>query len=355
MNIAFFKCHSHSQAEEYLDMLFTNNLLLIITKPTRLTDHTSTLIGHIYTNSPISQITTGILTVDISDHLPVFCIIKLQLPRKNSKKSFRDCSKFNNELFLNDVNLINWEDILKPDKSLHEKTQDAITALNKIADKHAPMKQTTQTKQKQLNKPWLTTGILRSIKLKKQKMYRTHFLSKDLQKIAEYKQYANMLMLLKHKSKTDYYSTQFSKYTENLKQTWKLIGTLIKRKTKGQSFPTRIIHNNKTFKQQADIAELFNNFFVNVGPNLEKKIKTDNTNPVQYISSSPPNSFYLAPVTESQVSALFAGLNENKAYINVPNKLIKVASGPLSIPFTKIYNESISSGIVPDIYLKYQE
>ena len=71
MNIDFLKCNSHSQTEEYLDMLFTNNLLPIITKPKRLTDHTSTLIDHIYTNSPISQITTGILTVDISDHVPV--------------------------------------------------------------------------------------------------------------------------------------------------------------------------------------------------------------------------------------------------------------------------------------------
>ena len=48
-------------------------------------------------------------------------------------------------------------------------------------------------------------------------MYRTHFLSKDLQKIGEYKHYAAILSHLKNKSKTEYYNMQFAKYKDNLK------------------------------------------------------------------------------------------------------------------------------------------
>ena len=157
-----------------------------------------------------------------------------------------------------------------------------MSTLNKIIDKHAPVKLASQSKQRQLNKPWLTKGILKSVK-RKQKMYRTHFLSKDLQKIGEYKHYAAILSHLKNKIKTEYYSMQFLKYKDNLKQTWKLIGTLVKRKTKGQTLPTRIIHNNRTFTQEKDIAELFNNFFVNIGPTLAKEIKSDHTDPLKYI------------------------------------------------------------------------
>ena len=73
---------------------------------------------------------------------------------------------------------------------------------------------------------------------------------------------------------------QFSKYKVNLKQTWKLIGTLVNRKTEGQTFPTRITHNNSTFTQEKDIAELFNNFFLNIGPTLAKEIKTDRIDPL---------------------------------------------------------------------------
>ena len=73
-------------------------------------------------------------------------------------------------------------------------------------DKHAPIKLASQSKQSQLNKLWLTKSILKSVK-RKQKMYRTPFLSKDLQKIGEYKHYAAILSHLKNKSKTEYLIT----------------------------------------------------------------------------------------------------------------------------------------------------
>ena len=51
MNIDFLKYNIHSQTNDYLDMLYSNIILPIITKPTRLTSHTATLIDHIYTNT----------------------------------------------------------------------------------------------------------------------------------------------------------------------------------------------------------------------------------------------------------------------------------------------------------------
>ena len=48
MNIDFLKYNHHAQTEEYLDMLHSNNILPIITKPTRITNYTATLIDHIY-------------------------------------------------------------------------------------------------------------------------------------------------------------------------------------------------------------------------------------------------------------------------------------------------------------------
>lgn len=43
MNIDFLKVGSHSKTEDYLDMLHSSDLLPVITKPTRITSHTSTL------------------------------------------------------------------------------------------------------------------------------------------------------------------------------------------------------------------------------------------------------------------------------------------------------------------------
>jgi hypothetical protein len=70
----------------------------------------------------------------------------------------------------------------------------------------------------------------------------------------------------------------------------------------------------------------------------------------QYLNTSPPNSFYLNPVTENQVSAIFSSFDENKSYMDIPISCIKIASHLLCKPFVKIYNESISTGIVPEIF-----
>ena len=42
-------------------------------------------------------------------------------------------------------------------------------------------------------------------------------------------------------------------------------------------------------------------------------------------------------------------LDKNKSAIDIPNNLIKLAAEPLSALFTKIYNESIQTGVVPNI------
>ena len=47
MNINFLKFNEHTQTEEFFDVLYANNISPITTKPTRLTDHTRTLIDHI--------------------------------------------------------------------------------------------------------------------------------------------------------------------------------------------------------------------------------------------------------------------------------------------------------------------
>ena len=117
----------------------------IITKPTRLTDHIATLIDHIHTNC---------LQNFTADHLPIFCLVRTQPTRNNSnKKYFRDYSKFNKDLYLDDIKLIDWHEILNPEKNLNEKVQEAINTLNKIVHKHAPIKLASQSKQRQLNKP----------------------------------------------------------------------------------------------------------------------------------------------------------------------------------------------------------
>ena len=151
-------------------------------------------------------------------------------------------------------------------------------------------------------------------------MYTTYFLSHDPIKIVELKKYSNKLNQNKNISKKTYFCMHFEMCKSNLKATWKLIGTLIKRKTESQSIPLRIDRNKQDiYTNNEDIADQFNKH----GPNLASKIDKSNENPTQYISSSSVNSFVVENVTEAQVSNLFKNLDANKSSIGIPNTLIK--------------------------------
>jgi hypothetical protein len=80
-----------------------------------------------------------------------------------------------------------------------------------------------------MKNPWISNAILISIK-KRHKLFKSHFLSKNPDKIIYYKSYNNKLNKIKEAAKTNYYRAQFERNKGNLKTTWKLIGTIVNRK-----------------------------------------------------------------------------------------------------------------------------
>ena len=92
---------------------------------------------------------------------------------------------------------------------------------------------------------------------------RNSSMSSDPSKVCEFKKYinSNRLNYLKNISKKTYFCKHFDLCKGNIKATWKVIGTWIKRKTKGQTALLRIVRNNKAYTNNADIANQFNKHF----------------------------------------------------------------------------------------------
>ena len=120
-----------------------------------MTSHTAPLRDHIYTNSFNQQVVSGIVTVDISDHFPVFCITEIAVKRQKDKMTIRDYGAFDEELYKNDARAIDWNAIHRKCNTLHEFTAKAIDVIKEVVDKHAPPKTASRSKRKQLTKPQL--------------------------------------------------------------------------------------------------------------------------------------------------------------------------------------------------------
>ena len=74
-NLDLLKIGEDSGSASFLNVMNTFFLIPTITKPTRITDSSCTLIDDIFI-SYLSNITSEILTAEISDHLPIFIIFR---------------------------------------------------------------------------------------------------------------------------------------------------------------------------------------------------------------------------------------------------------------------------------------
>ncbi len=126
-NIDILKYNTNVRVTDYVDLLFGCGLLQVITKPTRCTDNSATLIDHIITNCKSNLYRSVILTSRISDHFPVVHF----LPEKNQKTkpktiNVRDFSKQRIDQFKNATRNFNW--------SCVEESADVQTAYNSFSD-----------------------------------------------------------------------------------------------------------------------------------------------------------------------------------------------------------------------------
>ena len=103
---------------------------------------------------------------------------------------YRDYSVFNENAFLEELHHVNWLEVYDVDIDIT--TSRVLSIISHIVNKYAPLKKASMKKAKQLSKPWITSGILKSIK-RKNSMYKTHFKSNDDQKIQYYKKYSKYI------------------------------------------------------------------------------------------------------------------------------------------------------------------
>ena len=75
-NIDLAKQNNDFKVNDYLNEVYSTGGYSLITKPTRFTSTSATNLDHIYSDAIQNLCRSGVLILDISDHLPTFCLIK---------------------------------------------------------------------------------------------------------------------------------------------------------------------------------------------------------------------------------------------------------------------------------------
>ena len=103
------------------------------------------------------------------------------------------------------------------------------------------------------------------------------------------------------------------------------------------------VGNNKLICPE-DIAEGFNEYFSNIGPDLSSRIDSSNYNFETYIKNAKSEFTAFHPVTVNQISHLLHALSGNKAtgIDKISCKIIKLAALVISDSLTLIFNQAIT-------------
>ena len=143
-NINLLNYNDHQPTNDFLDSLASNSFIPYILHPTRITNHSKTLIDNIFSNFISPDIISGNITATISDHLPQFSFVPNILSNPSTQKSNyyeRDWSKFKQENFILDYFDKDWADVLQIDQQNVNLSLDSfLNNLNSILDVHAPLK-----------------------------------------------------------------------------------------------------------------------------------------------------------------------------------------------------------------------
>ena len=112
-NLDLLKLDSHPDTDNFLNTLESFNFQPHILQPTRITDHSQTLIDNIFFNSFEHLTLSGNIIYDRTDHLPNFLIIKKFTSLPNKVRFYkRDYSNFDESALIQDIHSVDWEDVL---------------------------------------------------------------------------------------------------------------------------------------------------------------------------------------------------------------------------------------------------
>ena len=74
-NMDLLKVGTHGPTSDFMGEFTSGGFYPLVSLPTRLTDTTATLIDNIWTNNVGARMGSGLVTVRVSDHLPVFAFV----------------------------------------------------------------------------------------------------------------------------------------------------------------------------------------------------------------------------------------------------------------------------------------
>ena len=167
-NFDLLKSSDHKRTQYFLDTLLNKELFPTITRPTRITHHSATLIDNIFVSMNLhKRYESAVLLNDMSDHLPILTLLQQTKIKNNTPLIFE--SRKLNDTIVNSIKTaldhINWDEKLSG-LDCNENFNTFTTLLDSIMEKHSPLRKIRISSKRIYIEPWMSRGLEISSKKK---------------------------------------------------------------------------------------------------------------------------------------------------------------------------------------------
>ena len=195
-------------------------------------------------------------------------------------------------------------------------------------------------------KPWITPGLLASIRTKR-KLYRK-FLKNPLRFGNEYRRHKNLLTTLTRTAREQYYHNLLQQSSGNSKKIWTNINSILGKKHKSNNSSIKI--NGQINNEPNVIASTFNSYFNNVLISLSNNIPDRGATFETFMHQQIPESPNFNTTSIDEVKNIIKELKNSTSFgwDNIPTNIIKIAIHAIAPILTILINKSLSQSIFPN-------
>ena len=357
-NLDLLKINSRALIADYIELLYSYSFLPSITLPTRLSRRSATLIDQIFLKSSSSNTCGGIILSNLSDHLMPFLCIDLHekcvAPPKTI--SYQKCDIDSINKFCQAINQKDFMQYIStsPNYDTELNFTNFKTVIDECVKKYLPFRTVKFNRYKHKLNPWITTGILTSIK-NRDKMYRKlKNIDPDTDEYCNLKRnvqtYNNIIKKLIRSSKLSYHNNMFYKHKNDSKKSWSLLNSLIGNSNKKNTLTNLFSINGSFTADQTIIADKLNKFFSNIGNQYASQIPVTDPNAYSTYLTNPPHcQFSFSHVSDQDIIKTISNFKPKSSSgdDNLSLKVLKRIAEKISKPLSILINQSLDIGVFP--------
>ena len=321
---------THQYYNKISSMCDLFNFTQLITEPTRVTPHTSSIIDLIFTTILDEHSDSGITKITLSDHYMISTIGHAPIVEKHKILNCRSYLKFDVNNFLLDLQLAFQcfpLDNFIPISVLWDKFKDLFIS---VCDKHAPMK---QFRAKTNSNPWVDSEVTKLIK-KRDNIHDLAIKHSDERLFNQYRTLRNSVTSMIRSNKINYISDILSK-KQGPRGLWNAVSHL----TGKNNYDKDNIPNDLS-------SESMNHFFANV---LNKLVAEHAQISPLWKGNSSLYEFHFQIIHDLNVfnHLLKLPTHSNIDILNFDSKLLIISAPVIYTILTCLFNASIVQSCVP--------